>query len=316
VHDATPAALKAAQKSFESANAAYDARRFDEALKTFRASYDIVASPNSRLMIARSLRELGRVDEAYQEFEASLADARAAATKDAKKYGKTVAAAEAEIVNLRQRVALVKVEIAEAPPGTTVHVGDRTIDAGSLARPLVLPPGAAVISARAPSGESAEQKLELAAGTEQTVRLTLSNATAPAVEAPPSPTEPSARQQAHTSVDTASGGAPLRTLGIVVGGIGVVGLAGFAIFGSLNNSKFDELESECTPDGTCPPERQDDIDSGRTYQTLANVGLIVGAVGVAVGTTLFVVGGSSERASSGTLQVGLGPGRVAVRGSF
>jgi hypothetical protein len=60
--------LRAAQKTFRVADDLYDAKRFEEALTADRASYDIVASPNSRLMIARSLRELGRLEQAYHEL--------------------------------------------------------------------------------------------------------------------------------------------------------------------------------------------------------------------------------------------------------
>jgi hypothetical protein len=313
VNDATPDQLKAAQKTFEVANDLFDAGRYEEAITAFRASYDIVASPNSRLMVARSLRELGRLDEAYQEFEASLADAKAAAAKDAKKYTKTVAAVEAEIATLRQRVAIVRLELTHAPSGTTVKAGDRTIEGAALGRPLLFAPGEIVISARGPGGETAEQKVQLVGGTEQTVRLDLSGgpqpppAAAPAAQGGPPPAE--------ASVGTDGGGPPLRTLGLVAGGIGVLGLATFAVFGSLNNSKFDDLESSCQADGTCATEKQDDIDTGRTYQTVANIGLVVGAVGVAAGATLFVLGSSSERAAR-PVHVAVGPGRIAIGGRF
>jgi len=313
VYDATPDQLKAAQKTFEVANDLFDAGRYEEAITAFRASYDIVASPNSRLMVARSLRELGRLDDAYQEFEAALADAKAAAAKDAKKYAKTVAAVEAEIAMLRQRVAMVRLELAHAPQGTTVKAGDRTIEGPALARPLLFSPGEVLISARGPGGEAAEQKLQLVAGTEQTVRLDLASGPEPTPVAAPAGQAPS---PAAASISTEGGdGPPLRTIGLVAGGIGVAGLATFAVFGSLNNSKFDDLESSCQADGSCAADKQSDIDTGRTYQTVANIGLVVGAVGVAAGATLFVLGGSSERAAR-PVHVAVGPGRIAVGGRF
>ena len=55
----------------------YDAKHYAEALTAFRASHDVVKSPNTRLMIARCLRELGRLGEAYAETAATIAEAEA-----------------------------------------------------------------------------------------------------------------------------------------------------------------------------------------------------------------------------------------------
>src|SRR5436190_21382129 len=65
-----------AQKTFEAGTKLYDAHRYKEALTALRASYQILPSPNSRLMIARCLRELGNNREAYREYEAVAAEAR------------------------------------------------------------------------------------------------------------------------------------------------------------------------------------------------------------------------------------------------
>src|SRR6185503_10233169 len=82
VDQASNAQWKAAQKTFRVGDELYDGKRFSEALTAYRASYEIVASPNSRLMIARCMRELGRLSDAYTEFEGAVADAQAAAAKD------------------------------------------------------------------------------------------------------------------------------------------------------------------------------------------------------------------------------------------
>src|SRR4051794_11034742 len=70
VHSAEKDQKAGAQKTYEAGTKLYDSKHFDEALAAFRASYQIVASPNSRLMIARCLRDLGRNAEAYREYDA------------------------------------------------------------------------------------------------------------------------------------------------------------------------------------------------------------------------------------------------------
>src|SRR5262245_9151637 len=61
---------QSARASFTTAMEAYNDKRFEEALEGFRRSYDTVASPNSHLMVARTLRSMGRTAEAYEEFRA------------------------------------------------------------------------------------------------------------------------------------------------------------------------------------------------------------------------------------------------------
>src|SRR5262245_51537725 len=72
IEDANPAQLRAAQKTFEAADDLFDGQQYDAAIKAFRTSYEIVASPNSRLMIARSMQKLGKLAEAYSELEGAV----------------------------------------------------------------------------------------------------------------------------------------------------------------------------------------------------------------------------------------------------
>ena len=84
-------------------------------------------------------------------------------------------------------------------------------------------------------------------------------------------------------------------------------------------SKLDELETDCGAQ-RCPPERQDDVDQGRTLQTLANVGLGVGIGGIVIGSALIIFGGPSEVEQSAAFapSIEAGPDGAALRfrGSF
>src|SRR5262245_2115814 len=82
---------------------ALDAGKLDQALGLFRASYDVVASPNSRLMIGRVLARLGKTVEAYREIEGAVVEADRAAQRS-EKYRKTASAARAELEELKGKV--------------------------------------------------------------------------------------------------------------------------------------------------------------------------------------------------------------------
>jgi hypothetical protein len=60
VEQATKEQKEAAQTAYLAGREAYDGRQFVDALAAFRESYGVVASPNTHLMIAHTLRELGR----------------------------------------------------------------------------------------------------------------------------------------------------------------------------------------------------------------------------------------------------------------
>src|SRR5262245_30689725 len=92
-----------ARKYFTTAMDAYNDKRFEEALDGFKKSYEEVASPNSHLMVARALRSMGRMAEAYDEFQSVIAEAEAAAKGD-KKYEQSATAARTDLAGLESEV--------------------------------------------------------------------------------------------------------------------------------------------------------------------------------------------------------------------
>jgi len=130
-----------ARKYFQSAMTAWTDKRFEEALENFRASYSIVASPNSHLMVVRTLDSLGRAAEAYTEAEIVIGEADAAATTDPK-YEATAQAARDLVTKLRPQVGLVTVVGADqaAAPGATLTVAGRAIEPAQWGRPVAVSP--------------------------------------------------------------------------------------------------------------------------------------------------------------------------------
>jgi tetratricopeptide (TPR) repeat protein len=92
---------KAAQILFEAGDVLYESARYEEAVAAFRQSHAIVNSPNSRLMLARSLRELGKTVEACEQFAATVHDAEASEGR----YPEAFQAATAEFDALKKQTA-------------------------------------------------------------------------------------------------------------------------------------------------------------------------------------------------------------------
>ena len=109
----------------------------------------------------------------------------------------------------------------------------------------------------------------------------------------------------------------MRTWSYVAGGVGAAGIVTFGVFGLLNNSKHSKLEDECK-NGVCPSSLESDKNTGQTYQTVANVGLVVGIVGLGTGTALYLLSDKKKEKSalSTVPRVDIGPRSVSVSGTF
>jgi hypothetical protein len=307
---ATPEQKRAAQKMFEAGDELYEAGRFAEAVEAFRGSYGIVASPNSRLMLARALQELGKLAEAFAEYNGVAGEQTATDGK----YAEARQAAEAERDALRPKLAWVTIRVPD-DVGTPrrVSVGERALAVEMLGSPAAATPGPVRVEVELGDGTILSRDLKLVAGQQQTVDFAEpDHAEAPvlvpsaAETALPPPSVPAPRREKT--------GTGLRTASYVAAGVGAVGLAGFGVFALMNRSTYHDLEAGC-PSGDCPPDRQSDIDAGQRYQLFANIGLGVAAAGLTTAVVLFVLSRPGEKPAP-SVALYAAPGGLLVRGRF
>ena len=96
-------------------------------------------------------------------------------------------------------------------------------------------------------------------------------------------------------------GSSQRTMGFVVGGIGVVGLAVGAVTGLIAIGKNNESKQACPNDGACTSkDAVDAADGARQFGTISTIAFVAGGVGAALGTVLVLTAPSSrsERGST------------------
>ena len=322
VLDATSDQVADAQSAFQAADERFDVQDYEGALAKFRESYAIVASPNSRLMIARCLRELGRLDEAYVEYEATLNAAEALA-EDQDSYTSTAQAARDELEALRSRVAWLTIELGDVPETAEITVAGRPVRHGALGEPLAVVPGQIDVVARLSDGRFAQGQVHVAAGRESTLTLKLGETVTVGSPPPPQNTPASPEPSPPAAAPPAAGPPPAAEppprqsnrmpLVLATAGVGVAGFVGFAVFGSQSRSRFDDLEASC-PDHRCPTDLEDDIDSGKRAQLLANVSLGVGVAGLGVSAVLLATKRRAPREKSVSLWVS--PTGVGIEGGF
>jgi hypothetical protein len=78
-----------------------------------------------------------------------------------------------------------------------------------------------------------------------------------------------------------------RVLGLVVGGVGVAGLAVGTIFGVLASSAWKTAQNECPSHTGCSSQAMNDRSGSLTDATVSTVGFIAGGVLAATGVVLY-----------------------------
>lgn len=250
----------------------FNAKKFDEALTHFKASYGAVASPNSHLMIARTIKSMGKRLDAYQEYQAVVLEAEAAAAKNPK-YQKAADAAAQDLAALGAEIGLVRVAgTGSATADAQLSVGGRVIERERWNEAIPVEPGMVTIQLSGGSPKS----VDVPAGSTTDVDLS----PAPSVM----PIDPV--QDDDPKEPSSYDGPDRMTMTYIAGGVGALGLITWGIFGGLALSKHGDIEDQCV-NNRCPADLQSDADEGETYVVVSNVGFAVGLVGILAGAGFF-----------------------------
>lgn len=300
---ATPVQREQAQSRFLRGKEKFGKNQFDAALVEFSASLDIVTSPNTRLYVARCQEKMGRLVAAYVEYGRTEIEAKEL-SRDDPRYAKAGESAHEERAKIASKLGFAEITISNADASTTMKVAGDEIRRGGWSEPVPLAPGSTEVVIETPGHAPITRTIQVAAGEKKSL----------AIDAAEGRVTETATATATVEPAKPSSGLPLRTLAYGAGGVAVVGLAMFTIFGLSANGTYSDLEKACN-NGPCPPGHEDEISSGRTQQTLANVGLVVFVAGAAAGATLFVL--SMPKGGEGkSAKITAGPSFVGIRGTF
>lgn len=262
--------------------------KFDEALVELRASFEKLPSPNTELLIGHALRLTNRRAEAAMVYRRVIASAGEKVRGGEERFRPTLEEAGRLEATLRAQLVELDVVVSGAPVGTTVVVGADTLEVASDARGVTAKAlheaGPLTVIATAPDGRTVRKDIDTQPGGQAAVLLEL-----PAVEGP-KPKVVEASTEGGLDIP------PPPLASWIAGGVGVAGLAVFGIFGAMSSSAASDLD-ECSP--SCPDALRDTADGGATQQTVANVGLVFGALGLATAGVLWVVWPEDEPTTAG-----------------
>jgi tetratricopeptide (TPR) repeat protein len=281
------AAIARAREQFTQALALQTAGDWAGALALLKQVAAVRPTPQVRFNIALCEENLGRLVSALGDYEIAAADAR---------DSDVAQEVDARLGALRARIPKIIIQRGEGAEAATILLDGVEIGDPVVGTPVPADPGPHVIEARAIGYKPFRQTVRLAEQQTETIVVTL--------EVDPVPPPESAGP-------VRTGAPALRTAGFVTAGVGVASLIGSGIFFYLRGQAIDDLDAECGGKGdACPESLRDTYDAGRSYNTLANVTLAIGAVGIAAGIPMILLGssGSQEPPRAGVKLVPAAPG--------
>lgn len=303
--DASAADMGAARALGQEGVKLADAGNCQEAVDKLGRAEKIFHAPTTLARLGECQVQLGKLVEGTENLnrvsrENLGASAPAAFREAQERARKVLAEAKPKIAKLKIAVA------APANAQLVVKIDGENVPVANLNTNRPTDPGEHLVEASAPGFKTANVKVKLGEGAQDSVALTL--------EVDPSALKPVVAEAAPVVV-----GAPAeqprprsKVPAFAALGVGVVGLGIGTVFGVLALGKKSDLDDNCK-NKVCGIAQQDSIDSGKTLGAVSTVGFAVGIVGIGVGTVLLLTGGSSAPAGAAAqrpLRVKLGSAHV------
>jgi hypothetical protein len=262
----------AAETLFNEGRALRDKGRFEEACERFSRSQQLDPAVGTLLNLGECLEKLDKIASAWGAYRQAIV--LAVTRKDERRASLARRGAD----RIEPRLARLTITVDGSIPGLTVKRNGARVEAAAYDTPVPVDAGPQVIAATAPDRQPWQTTVELRSGGNESVRIPTLEPTSPPPIAPPPPAhEPSSGNTQRTVA-----------LGFGIGG-GVV-LAGGVVFGGLAFARWSAVDETC-PNGRCPTEADrrrhtSDVATARTFATISNVAVGVGAAAIVAGVVL------------------------------
>jgi tetratricopeptide (TPR) repeat protein len=312
-HAAPPAAADSARELFDSAQKLFDEKKFAAAMALFRQAYEVTSSPNAHLMMGRCLLALGRTAEAYDELAGAMREASLRAQTE-KKYEGARDAAAAQVALLESKIGKLVIVLGDAGKDARVSLNGTLVPAARLGQPMAVLPGKVEVVAEGLPQGTLRREEQVAAGETRTVLLAPS-AAGSAASAAAEPTSALPGPETPAPPPTTGGG--VRVAGYVVTALGVAGAVTLGVGVAMSDANYQQLQKECGAARCSDPKYAGVIDSGKTMETIAYVGLAAGGAGLAAGALMIAFGGPVPRgAAQPAIVIAPRLGGLSISGQF
>lgn len=309
-----------AQERYQTGREHYRTGDFDAAREAFATSLQWVDSPNTRMYLGRSLRQLGRLAEAYATLDRAAADAEERARTEPR-YALTQQTARSEADALLPMVARLVVRVEGDPEGVRVTVNGQELPRGVWGRAVPMEAGGARILVTGDGVREVSRQVELHGGQTEEVEVSAERepVVLPVADAAvqvfrdasvegDAAVVPRPASDARGGVWRTTGAVTMLTGGAALGGglaLGLLALDGYNLLSAL------QITQRLEPTNPL-------IDKSETYRDAANVLFATGGGLLVTGLSLWLVGRFAWPERSGArVAWSVSPaGAIAVAGTF
>jgi hypothetical protein len=301
-----------AESLFRDAKRLMAKKRFVEACPKLAESQRLDPGGGTLLTLALCHEGEGKFASAWSEFTEAAAIAKRDGRADREKI------ANQHTKSLEAKLSYIVLAVpSKVPPGFELRRDDTLIGEAAWQTQAPIDPGEHVVSAKAPGKKAWSTTFTVRASDKPTT------ITVPELEDDPTPpalatattttttpgstsTKPETTSNASSSGMSADGpgavssGGGVRTAGIVVGAIGIIGLGVGGFFGLRASSQVDDANKAC-PDKACAnPQAVALNEDGNNSANVANVVVAIGGAALIAGVIMIIVGGPTTSSAKKT----------------
>jgi hypothetical protein len=290
--------------------------KYAEACPKIDASLRLDPTAGTLLALGDCYEFNGQTASAWATFN----EARAMARKVDDKPRTREAARRAGLLETKLSKLIVEVGPKSRVEGLEVRRNGKPLDAVLFGSAIPVDPGEQVIEAAAPGKMPWKMRVIIEA------KPGLSTVQVPALEDAPAPKAPAAAPADSGAERAAGSWSTQRTMGLLLGGLGVAGIAVGSVFGFQTLSKISQVRDQraCTDDDPplCSPQGAQLHQDANTTANVSNVAFAAGGAALVAGVIVFVTAPSREAPKPAGLNVKLGPAvgvgtaGLSLRGSF
>jgi hypothetical protein len=283
-----------AEALFRQGRQAMEAKNYADACQKFAESEKLDAAAGTLMNLATCEEKLGKLASAWQHWKEAI---DALPPKDDRGTF-----ARSRVEELEKKLPRLQVTLTSgADQGAKVFRDDIELGPGGQGVPLPVDPGPHTITVR------------LAGHFPKSVNVSLAIGETSQVELHPGDVDPNANKATVTG-DTKKGSS--RTLGWVLGGVGLVGVgAGVASGLVLVNTKK-TVADNCSVDKVCNADGLNAAATGKKLLVVNTVGWVVGALGLGFGAYFVLSAPKSQTTAALAPSIGPDGASLSCVGSF
>ncbi len=248
------------------------------------------------LNLALCHEKQGKIATAWLEYNTGAAWATQNGQKDRREF------ANGHALTLEGQLSRMLLQLPPARELSSVEIDGEPLPEPRWYLPLYLDPGEHAIAVSAPGKQ--RRTVKVVVPREPSAQLI----PIPTLQDAPLSELPSQKARAPVT-DAPAAGATQRTVGLVVGGVGIAGIAAGVVFGVLTLQKRDDQSTHCAG-SACDATGAQAHDDAQKYGLVSTIGFGAGAAMVLTGAILYLT------APHATLHASLGPRGATLGGVF